>query len=82
MNDRLLFRPELLEAVALSYPTIWLMMRKGTFPRSRQVGHRVAWLESEVVAWLEALPIKRLKGDADSVDKRPLKHKRKKPTSI
>ena len=38
-------------------------MRRGTFPRSRQLGGKVAWIESEVEAWIAALPVRRLKGD-------------------
>ena len=38
-------------------------MREGKFPRSRQIGSRVLWVESEVEAWLAALPVQPLKGD-------------------
>ena len=60
---RLVFKGELLERTGLSFPTIWLMMRKGNFPRSRVVGGKSAWLAYEVDAWFAALPRRRLKGD-------------------
>ena len=47
-----------------SYPTIWAWMRAGKFPRARIVGGKSMWLTSEVDAWLAALPVRKLKGDA------------------
>ena len=61
---RLIFKREVLRRVGLSYPTIWKMMREGRFPRSRVCGGKSAWLEAEVEAWIEGLPIRQLKGDA------------------
>lgn len=61
---RLIFKREVLRRVGLSYPTIWKMMREGRFPRSRVCGGKSAWLEDEVEAWIEGLPIRQLKGDA------------------
>ena len=70
---RLIYKPELLDLVGLSYTTIWTMMREGRFPRSRAVGgvgqkqggqnQKVAWYSDEVEEWLDQLPIRRLKGD-------------------
>ena len=60
---RLIFRREVLRRVGLSYPTIWKMMREGRFPRSRVCGGKSAWLEDEIEAWIESLPIRQLKGD-------------------
>jgi hypothetical protein len=40
------------------------MMREGRFPRSRVCGGKSAWLEDEIEAWIESLPIRQLKGDA------------------
>jgi len=62
---RLVFKGELLERTGLSFPTIWSMMRKGEFPRSRVVGGKSAWLAREVDSWFAALPRRRLKGDDD-----------------
>ncbi len=61
--NRLIYRPELLRRIGLSYPTVWRMMREGKFPRGRAVGARTAWLESEIDNWIAALPERRLKGD-------------------
>jgi predicted DNA-binding transcriptional regulator AlpA len=40
-------------------------MRAGTFPRSRVVGGKSMWLLSEIEEWMAALPVRRLKGDAE-----------------
>ena len=61
---RLLSKPEVMDRVGVTYPTIWSWMRAGTFPRSRVLGGKTAWIESEVDAWIAALPVRRLKGDA------------------
>jgi len=61
---RLIFKPELLRRVGLSYSSIWNLMRQGRFPRSVAVTDgRVAWYEREIDEWIEALPRRRLKGD-------------------
>jgi prophage regulatory protein len=60
---RLVYKPELLDRVGLSYSTVWNKMREGTFPRSRVVGGKSAWIEHEIEDWLRDLPIRRLKGD-------------------
>jgi prophage regulatory protein len=64
---RLLDRKELLAKVNLTYPTIWKMMREGTFPHSRAIGGKVVWIESEVDDWIARLPLRRLKGETDGV---------------
>ena len=61
---RLLSKREVLDITGVSYPTIWQMMCRGEFPRSRIVGAQSRWLSTEVDAWLAGLPIRRLKGDA------------------
>lgn len=64
LTERLLGRNEVLKFTGLSYPTIWGKMRAGTFPRSLLLGKtRVAWKASEIQAWLDQLPRRRLKGD-------------------
>ena len=37
---------------------------RGKFPRARVVGGQSMWLSTEIEAWLAALPVRRLKGDA------------------
>jgi prophage regulatory protein len=64
-SKRLLDRKEMLNRVALSYPTVWQMMQDGKFPRGRAVGNqKVCWLESEIDDFIDGLPVKPLKGDA------------------
>jgi predicted DNA-binding transcriptional regulator AlpA len=62
---RLLDRHEVCALVGASYPTIWLWMTRGKFPRSRIVGGTSKWLSSEVETWMAALPLRKLKGDAE-----------------
>ena len=67
IQEKLIYRSEILEIAGVSYPTLWEWMRKGKFPRSIEVGGGVAWRQSEIVEWLANLPTRRLKGDdADS----------------
>jgi predicted DNA-binding transcriptional regulator AlpA len=61
---RLLDRHEVCVLAGASYPTVWQWMRAGTFPRSRIVGGKSMWLSTEIEAWMAALPVRRLKGDA------------------
>jgi prophage regulatory protein len=64
-NVRLLSKVEVLDRVGVTYPTLWSWMRAGRFPRSRQLGSKACWLESEVESWITSLPIRRLKGDEE-----------------
>ena len=61
---QLLSKAEVLKIAKVSYVSIWSWMRAGTFPRSRIVGGKSMWLSTEIEAWLAALPVRRLKGDA------------------
>jgi prophage regulatory protein len=60
---RFISKTEVLDRVGASYPSIWQWMRDGRFPRSRELGGKVAWLESEIEAWIVNRPVRRLKGD-------------------
>jgi prophage regulatory protein len=67
-STRLIFRPEVVDRVGVTYVTIWQWMQAGKFPRSLALGgpgraNRVAWHEHEIDAWLANLPRRRLKGD-------------------
>ncbi len=64
-NKRLIFKHEVLDRTAKSYPTIWRWMRSGQFPRSVVVGGQVAWFADELDEWFDQLPRRRLLGDAD-----------------
>jgi predicted DNA-binding transcriptional regulator AlpA len=61
---KLIAKADVLAITGKSYKTIWTWMQAGKFPRSRVVGGRVMWLSGEIDAWLNALPVQRLKGDA------------------
>jgi predicted DNA-binding transcriptional regulator AlpA len=61
---RLLDRHEVTAIAGVTYPCIWLWMREGRFPRSRVVGGKSMWRSDEIDAWLAALPVRPLKGDA------------------
>lgn len=62
---QLLTRLEVIDRVKLTYPTILNWMRVGKFPRSRAVGGRVAWVESEIDDWITNLPVAYVKTDED-----------------
>jgi predicted DNA-binding transcriptional regulator AlpA len=68
--ERLLSKAEVLAVTGLSYPTLWQMMRHSRFPRSRIVGGKSMWFSTEIDAWLAGLPVRPLKGDADSASAR------------
>ncbi len=52
-RQRIIRKPELLNMVGLSDPTIWRMERDGIFPkRLRLGGNSCGWLESEITGWL------------------------------
>jgi predicted DNA-binding transcriptional regulator AlpA len=37
-KPRIVSKPEVLDRVGVTYPTIWTWMREGKFPRSRELG--------------------------------------------
>jgi predicted DNA-binding transcriptional regulator AlpA len=66
---RLIYKPELLALVGVSYGSIFSWMRRGEFPLAREIGPggrstRIAWIESEIMAWLAARPQRRMKAAA------------------
>ena len=67
-GERLLSRAEVCDRVGRTFPIIWNMMREGRFPRARSTSPSGGplWLESELVAWMRALPVKSYKGDAEA----------------
>lgn len=68
---RLLSKREVLGIVGVSFPTVWTWMRDGKFPRSRAVGGRSMWRSDEIDAWLDTLPVRTLKGDAEGTEATP-----------
>ena len=59
MSNRLLRIKAVCEQTTLSSSTIYARIRAGEFPRGRRIGgggQAVAWLESEIVEWMERQP--------------------------
>lgn len=57
MSERALRLTMVTEMTGLSRSTLWRLERDGDFPARRQLGpNRVAWLASEVEAWLRRRP--------------------------
>lgn len=57
-DDCVLSKKQVLAMVGLSFPTVWKMMREGTFPLSRRLSSsKIGWLRSEVVEWLRSRPV-------------------------
>ena len=82
---RLLSKAEVLERTGRTYPTIWAWERAGKFPRARQLGNRPMWIKSEVDQWIQALPIRKLKGDGEPAEtrrRRPLAAKSRRPGRV
>ena len=63
---QLLDRKQVMARVNLTYPTLWMRMRKGNFPRSRNCGGKIMWLEDEIENWIRSRPPQVLKGDEDA----------------
>jgi prophage regulatory protein len=64
---RLLSKPEVLDRVGVTFPTLWKMMREKKFPQARNLGGRPAWVESEIDAWIAALPVREYKAANNTV---------------
>jgi prophage regulatory protein len=63
--SRFLRRRAVEHRTGLSRSTIYMMMHSGTFPRPVRIGGRaVAWLESDIDAWIEARLQERVGGCA------------------
>jgi prophage regulatory protein len=56
--DRMLDKAAVEQATSLERKTIYRLEKAGKFPPRRQISPiRVAWLESEVLAWLASRPV-------------------------
>ena len=56
-NLTLLRLPAVSKKVCLSKPSIYRKVRDGSFPKPKKIGERaVAWLETDVDAWIQGLP--------------------------
>lgn len=58
MSETLLRLPEVASQVKLSRAAIYRRIRDGQFPRPRALGPGcVRWVQSEIDAWVDALPL-------------------------
>ena len=56
--DCFLLGPEVGQITKLSKVTRWREEKAGRLPKRRQISpNRVAWLESEILAWMESRPV-------------------------
>jgi predicted DNA-binding transcriptional regulator AlpA len=60
---RFISKREMLDRVGASYSSVWLWMRRGTFPRSRELGGKAVFIESEIEEFILNSKVRRLKGD-------------------
>ena len=66
-NIKLIFKPELLELLHVSYSSIYGWMKAGQFPLPVVIGpgtgrsSRIAWYASEIQAWLASRPQRQIK---------------------
>lgn len=62
MNVRLLSIEQVLDKIPVSRQAIYAWISRGEFPVQRRISaNRVAWVESEVNAWIEERSIKAAK---------------------
>jgi predicted DNA-binding transcriptional regulator AlpA len=73
---KLIFKPEVLRRVPLSYTTIWKRMRANQFPRARILGGKNAWVEHEVDDFIAALPVRPYKAEEVAPNAEPKKQDR------
>lgn len=63
MTIKFLRLPEVKSRTGFSRSSIYLFVQNGTFPRPVRIGGRaVAWLESDIDAWIEARLADRAEG--------------------
>jgi predicted DNA-binding transcriptional regulator AlpA len=56
MTERLLRMSEITKLTGVHREAINRRVLRGTFPAPKKMGHAIAWLESEVIAWHANLP--------------------------
>ena len=80
IEDKYLRVKQVCERTGLSRPTIYNMMKAGTFPIQTTLGERaVAWLESEIVMWMETRKTFEKSGLEAKPGRPPTSSKKKKP---
>lgn len=69
MDVQLITRPELLKLVPYTIRHIYRMEKAGKFPARVKVGaNRVAWVQSEVLRWLELRVTNRIEQAPQTID--------------
>ena len=54
MQDRFIRWPDVKISTGLSRATIWRLEKAGKFPPRKRIGAKsIAWLQSEISAWME-----------------------------
>ena len=62
-ENRIIRKPELLNMLGLSDPTVYRMEKAGSFPKRLQLGgNSVGWLASEIEGWFAARAAARSEG--------------------
>jgi prophage regulatory protein len=62
MTNKFLGKSDVDGMTGLSDVTRWRMEKRGEFPNRRQISpNRVAYLESEVLAWMQSRPVSSIK---------------------
>jgi prophage regulatory protein len=68
-TDKFLSNPKVHEISGLSNVTRWRMEKRNEFPKRRQISpNRIAYLESEVLAWMDTRPTSKIKSDEGQGD--------------
>ena len=62
LDEAFLSRKQVCAIVGLSYVSVWELIRRRAFPPARKISrNRVAWLRSEIIAWMRSRPIQTYK---------------------
>jgi predicted DNA-binding transcriptional regulator AlpA len=61
LGVRLMSKAEVCAVAGCTFPSLWVWMRRGSFPRSRIVHGKSMWLSREIEEWLANLPVRQLK---------------------
>jgi predicted DNA-binding transcriptional regulator AlpA len=78
----LIFKPELLRLLGVSYASIFGWMRAGKFPLAREIGPggrttKIAWDRAEVMEWLANRPRRKLRPLPQGAPRRRKQHRTK-----
>ena len=56
MTTRLMRVTEVAKLAGVRRETIHNRVKCGTFPAQKKIGRSIAWLESDIAAWMQSLP--------------------------